>query len=103
MKSLQKEWMKYVVLLKSNIAPAFMAEICESVKSHMIFQMNLLLAEYIENAVKSYLRQVNIAKKKDMSETQEIRLANSLKSVITEEVLEILKKQEAFLQETFNS
>lgn len=88
---------------ESNIAPAFMAEICESVKSHMIFSDEpIVRAEYIENAVKSYLRQVNIAKKKDMSETQETRLAGSLKSVITEEVLAILKKQEALLEEVLN-
>ena len=92
-----------ILIEESNIAPAFMAEICESVKSHMIFSDEpVIRAEYIENAVKSYLRQVNIAKKKDMSETQETRLANSLKSVITEEVLDILKKQEALLEEILN-
>jgi transitional endoplasmic reticulum ATPase len=92
-----------ILIEESSIAPAFMAEICESVKSHMIFSDEpVVRAKYIENAVKSYLRQVNIAKKKDMSETQEMRLASSLKSVIIEEVLDILKKQGTLLEEMLN-
>ena len=92
-----------ILIEESSIAPAFMAEICESVKSHMIFSDEpVVKAKYIENAVKSYLRQVNIAKKKDMSETQEMRLASSLKSVIIEEVLDILKKQGTLLEEMLN-
>lgn len=92
-----------ILIEESSIAPAFMAEICESVKSHMIFSDEpVVRAKYIENAVKSYLRQVNIAKKKDMSETQEMRLASSLKSVIIEEVLDILKKQGTLLEEVLN-
>jgi hypothetical protein len=37
-----------------------------------------------------------------MSETQEMRLASSLKSVIIEEVLDILKKQGTLLEEMLN-
>ena len=86
---------------QSNIAPAFMAEICESVKSHMIFSDSpVVKPEYI--AVKSYLRQVNIAKKKDMSETDETRLSDSLRKVITKDVLASLKEQQEYLQEHFD-
>lgn len=88
---------------QSNIAPAFMAEICESVKSHMIFSDSpVVKPEYIENAVRSYLRQVNIAKKKDMSETDETRLSDSLRKVITKDVLASLKEQQEYLQEHFD-
>lgn len=80
------------LIKRSNIAPAFMAEICESVKSHMIFNDSpVIKAEYIENAVKAYLRQVDIAKKKDMSETDESRLADSLRKVITKDITKELK------------
>ena len=89
---------------QSNIAPAFMAEICESVKSHMIFADEpIIKAEYIENAVKSYLRQVNIAKKKDMSETDESRLSDSLRKIITKDVVDLLKEQKLYLQKTFEN
>lgn len=89
---------------KSHIAPAFMAEICESVKSHMIFSdSSVIKAEYIENAVRSYLRQVNIAKTKDMSETEEVRLANSLRQVITGEIKKLLEDQKISIDEILNT
>ena len=89
---------------KSNIAPAFMAEICESVKSHMIFTDSpIIKAHYIETAVKAYLRQVEIAKKKDMSETEEIKLANSLKNVITKELKEVVSNHIELIDEYINS
>ena len=92
-----------ILIEQSNIAPAFMAEICESVKSHMIFSDSPVVnPEYIENAVKSYLRQVNIAKKKDMSETDESRLSESLRNVITKDVLKIITEQKQALEEYMN-
>lgn len=67
----------------SNIAPAFMAEIVESVKSKMIFsETNEVKAEYIKHSVNSYLRQVALSQKKDMSETPEQKLASALKEVL---------------------
>lgn len=68
---------------ESNIAPAFMAEIVESVKSDMIFMddTKVVLPQYIKVAVESYLRQVGLAQKKDMSETPETKLAESLREV----------------------
>lgn len=69
---------------ESNIAPAFMAEITESVKSNMILSDdNVVKAEYIENSVRSYLRQVELSRKKDMSETVEMKLASSFREVVT--------------------
>ncbi len=76
---------------KSNIAPAFMAEITESVKSNMILSDdNVVKAEYIENSVRSYLRQVDLSRKKDMSETNEIKLAASLKTAVVADITEML-------------
>lgn len=68
---------------ESNIAPAFMAEIVESVKSDMIFMddTKVVLPQYIKVAVESYLCQVGLAQKKDMSETPETKLAESLREV----------------------
>lgn len=73
----------YEMIAQSNIAPAFMAEITESVKSHMILgDNNVVLASYIENSIKAYLRQVELSRTKDMSETTETRLASSLKETV---------------------
>lgn len=82
---------------ESNIAPAFMAEITESVKSNMILSDdNVVKAEYIENSVRSYLRQVELSRKKDMSETVEMKLASSFREVVTgsltKEVLDLRDK-----------
>lgn len=71
------------LIANSNIAPAFMAEIVESVKSKMIFsETNEVKAEYIKHSVNSYLRQVALSQKKDMSETPEQKLASALKDVL---------------------
>lgn len=73
----------YDYIEKSNIAPAFMAEITESVKSHMILtDENVVTAKHIKHSVDSYLRQVELSRKKDMSETSDMKLASSLKNVI---------------------
>lgn len=77
---------------KSNIAPAFMAEITESVKSNMILSDDTVVkASYIENSVNSYLHQVELSRKKDMSETPEMKLAASMKDVISGELIENVK------------
>ena len=68
---------------ESEIAPAFMAEITETVKSNMILtDENIVKASYLENSIKSYLRQVSLSRKKDMTETQEMKLAASLESIV---------------------
>lgn len=83
----------YTLIESSNIAPAFMAEIIESVKSHMILSdSNLVKAEFIQNSVYAYLRQVDLSKTKDMSETVEMRLASSMKEVMVKEISDSLKE-----------
>ena len=78
----------YATIEKSNIAPAFMAEITESVKSNMILtDDNVLKSSYLKNSVNSYLRQVELSRKKDMSETEDMKLSSSLKAVVTNDVL----------------
>jgi transitional endoplasmic reticulum ATPase len=73
---------------ENEIVPAFMAEITESVKSNMILSdENVVKASYIENAVKAYRRQRELSRKKDLTETVEMKLASSMKTVIGGELL----------------
>ncbi len=68
---------------KSNIAPAFMAEIVESIKSTMVFTDDKLVTKnIIKVSVDGYLRQVELSKKKDMSESPEQRFANAHKEMM---------------------
>lgn len=63
---------------KSDIAPAFMAEIVESIKSKMIFtDSKTVTKSIIKVSVDGYLRQVALSQKKDMSESAEQRFANA--------------------------
>jgi hypothetical protein len=68
----------------SNIVPAFMAEIIEKVKSNMIFEEDnrTVKSEYISDSVESYLRQVGLSAKKDMSENIFEKLGTSLSEVV---------------------
>jgi transitional endoplasmic reticulum ATPase len=76
----------YDLIEQSDIAPAFMAEITESVKSHMILsESNEVQSDYIMNSVQAYLRQVDLSRKKDMSETNDMKLVASLKAAVIEE------------------
>ena len=87
----------YKLIEDSNIAPAFMAEITESVKSHMILlENNIVKASYIRNSVQSYLRQVGLSKKKDLTLTAEMKLADSLRETITGD---LMKKLDPFITE----
>jgi hypothetical protein len=54
-----------------NIVPAFLSEICKTVKSNMLFQDNetVIKAEYIQASLDSYQRQVALANKKDVGES----------------------------------
>lgn len=77
----------------SNIAPAFMAEIVEAVKARLVFEKRKDVQAFdVEYAVTSYLRQVDLAKKKPASDTPEHLLATNLKSVITSELKEFIQK-----------
>lgn len=73
----------YDLIAANNIVPAFMAEIVETVKSNMVFDDTAIVKpEYLVSAVESYLRQMGLSKKKDMSETPEVKLASALRAVL---------------------
>src|SRR5690606_39070532 len=66
-----------------NIAPAFMAEITETVKTNMVFEdSNDIKVEYIRLAVEDYLYQVGLSNTKDMSETPEKKFANAFTNLM---------------------
>ena len=70
-------------IANKNIAPAFMAEITESVKTNMVFEEhNEIKIEYIKSSVDNYIRQVNLSQTKDLSETPQLKLANALTEVL---------------------
>lgn len=77
----------YQLVEKSNIAPAFMAEIIENVKSNMVIRdENIVTATNLSVCVNSYLRQVQLSKTKDTTETSETKLASAFREVLhTEE------------------
>jgi len=73
----------YELIAQSSIAPAFMAEIIENVKSNMVIRGdNTVEALHVLTCVKSYLRQVALSKTKDTSITKEQALATALKDVL---------------------
>tara|TARA_R110000744_G_C19368318_1_gene562148 strand:+ start:2430 stop:3842 length:1413 start_codon:yes stop_codon:yes gene_type:complete len=76
-------------IAEHGIVPAFMAEITETVKSNMIFEeSDVIKSAYIDASLSSYLRQVGLASKKDMTETNELKLSNSLGTLIAEKIEE---------------
>lgn len=67
----------------SHIAPAFMAEIIEKVKSMMVLTNQCeVKADDIKYSVQSYLRQVELSRTKDMSVTPEKKFVNSLLDIL---------------------
>ena len=75
-----------------EIAPAFMAEIVESIKSKLIFaENNLVTDEILKNAVKAYDRQVNLSRKKDMSMTPEKEFYQSMQTIMAEGIKQVLR------------
>jgi ATP-dependent 26S proteasome regulatory subunit len=67
----------------SNIAPAFMAEIIENVKSTMVIRGdNTLHASEFDTCIDSYLTQVSLAQTKDNYVSNEQALVKSLKAVL---------------------
>lgn len=89
----------YKFIEESDIAPAFMAEIVEATKSKLIFSDdNKVTPFHIKTSVESYKRQVELAKKKDTTETPEQRFVNALKEVLSvPTVLKEIKKIEPIL------
>jgi type III secretory pathway component EscV len=70
-----------------------MAEIIESTKSKLIFaDDNKVTPFHIRTSVESYQRQVNLAQKKDMSETLEMRFTNAFKEVMRTAEIEKVEK-----------
>ena len=68
---------------ESHIAPAFMAEIIEKVKSMMVLNDQCeVKADDIRYSVQSYLRQVELSRTKDMSVTPEKKFVNSLLEIL---------------------
>lgn len=67
----------------SHIAPAFMAEIIEKVKSMMVLANQCeVKADDIKYSVQSYLRQVELSRTKDMSVTPEKKFVDSLLDIL---------------------
>lgn len=76
----------------SHIAPAFMAEIIEKVKSMIVLTNQCeVKADDIKYSVQSYLRQVELSRTKDMSVTPEKKFVDALL-----EVLHIEKNEKTF-------
>lgn len=68
---------------KSNIVPAFMAEIIEKVKAMMVLNDQCVVdPREIMFSVESYLHQVELSRTKDMSVTPEKRFVDALKEVM---------------------
>lgn len=82
---------------ESHIAPAFMAEIIEKVKSMMVLTNECVVhADDIKYSVQSYLRQVKLSQTKDMSCTPEKKLVAAIKEVFDIDANE--KKLSAFIR-----
>lgn len=74
------------LIAESSIAPAFMAEIIENVKTNMILRNETIIrASSFITCIKSYLRQVELSKTKDTSVTKEMALALALKGILYDE------------------
>lgn len=68
---------------ENHIAPAFMAEIIEKVKSMMVLEDQCeVKAIEIKHSVDSYLRQVQLSKTKDMSVSPEQKFVDSFREVL---------------------
>ncbi len=94
----------YDLIGNSSIAPAFMAEIIENVKSNMVIRGDSTIeANHFIVCINSYLRQVALSKTKDTTVTKEMRLVSALKenlmddeyfekiAVISNEAIDFLK------------
>lgn len=78
-------------IAEHNIAPAFMAEIVEATKSKMIFaDDNKVTSFHIKTSVDSYLRQVELSKKKDSNTTPQQILYEALTKMVSNGVDQFL-------------
>lgn len=91
----------YEKIVMSNIAPAFMAEIIENVKSNMVVRGDTSIkASHFIACINSYLRQVGLSKTKDTSTTPEKALASALIEVIHNDTY--FKKVDEIFQEVWD-
>jgi len=73
----------YKKIADNNIAPAFMAEIIENVKSNLVVRgESIIKSHHLDACVDSYLRQVGLSRTKSSVPTNEKALATSLKAVL---------------------
>lgn len=73
----------YNKISENSIAPAFMAEIIENVKSTMVIRGDNTLHSFeFDSCIDSYLTQVALAQTKDNYVSNEQALSNSLKAVL---------------------
>lgn len=92
----------------SHIAPAFMAEIIEKVKSMMVLTNQCeVKADDIKYSVQSYLRQVELSRTKDMSVTPEKKFVDALLEILhlpknEETMRRFIKMMEAHCDEEIN-
>lgn len=92
----------------SHIAPAFMAEIIEKVKSMMVLTNQCeVKADDIKYSVQSYLRQVELSRTKDMSVTPEKKFVDALLEILhlpknEETMRRFIKMMEAYCDEEIN-
>jgi hypothetical protein len=76
----------YALIEKSNIVPAFMAEIIENVKSNLLLNdTNVVKDIHFKTCIESYIAQINLTKTKDTTLTPEIALAQSIRKVLHDE------------------
>lgn len=92
----------------SHIAPAFMAEIIEKVKSMMVLTNQCeVKADDIKYSVQSYLRQVELSRTKDMSVTPEKKFVDALLEILhlpknEETMRRFIKMMEAYCDKEIN-
>lgn len=73
----------YKLIEDSKIAPAFMAEIIENVKSNMVMRdENIIKDSHFTVCINTYLRQVSLSQTKASYDTPENQLATSIRKVI---------------------
>lgn len=75
----------YQSIADSKIVPAFMAEIVEKVKSHMVFDTdNKVKVSYLQSSLESYLEHKALAETKNMGKSNSEIFAESFGSAILE-------------------
>lgn len=91
--SLEKDLSEVCRFIEENeIAPAFMAEIVEATKSKLIFmEDNTVTNFHLKASVESYLRQVGLSRKKDMSETPEKKLYECITAAVSEGIARFME------------